>query len=246
MVFFKKLIEKSVNLHGKILQKIGEITHIWAIESKGIDMRYFSFPEKKYTKEDSDLTIEYFKLCERVVDEAENSARESVNRIIDEFENTIEIIDDELREIFKEDKGFQKIDSLNIEDFKNELRSLVREYISEEISMNNKEFEQIIKMQDKEKREGNIKRYLEETINKTEAHIHQKCLSQRDIIFQDVDRYLDEYLSREQNITETLKKYYVELQDCTDDIEKQRNLAIGRLSDAANMRSIRALTYITA
>lgn len=236
--------QKVIHGAGRVVEKFGEITHIGAIEDAGFNMRFFEFKSKdRYDSISTASIIDYNRECENVVNEAMSQSAPWESKIIDEFKNKIDAMEEELNDALPTEE-IRKIDSLDTKGFEDEIKNVIKDYVSDRISLNNEEFEKIIKIAGRESRQEKIKNYIEKTLNGASEKAKAKCLEKQYAIFSDMYNALEEYFSIQRNFLDEHKENLKQIEMHKNDSEYKRKEAIRIVSDIANMSCIRTLTYV--
>ena len=253
MSYFSELKRGAINAkrgvcrgYGKVLEKVGEITHITSIEIKGMEIQWDNpVMERKVDVTDSDTsvqdTIDIHKLCEETRQQVVSQIKKYEDDLIDQIEDDINIYIDALSEVFPEDTPLEFQYGLE-EGFENDIYNVFSNYIALHISQDSEEFVKILNMSDSV-REEKTRKYVEKVISEAKNKLEEKCLDKKIEIFKTMYDNLDSFFENEKNIAKETECNMKELQKHKDDMEYYKEQAIKTVVDVSYMETIRTLTY---
>lgn len=255
MGFFRKMAsalisvgEKILDTHGKVLEKIGEITHIAPIEDLGMNIQCFnplSSLRDRIDVTDSNTsvqdTIDVHMACEKARLETEKQAQAMEDTCIESIEADINKFKDSLAEVIPEDI-IRRFDYSLGKGFTDEIHSTVSGYVSGKISQDNEEFVRILNLE-AEVRKEKSEEYMKKVLAEASKELQNKCQQKKITLYRSMYNNLEEYFVNQRKIGEEQERNYRELQEHENDMAYQEKHAAKVVIDIAHMECIRTLTY---
>lgn len=231
---------------GKVIEKVGEITHNVDIEIKGWEIQCNNpVLEKQVDLNSSDTsvqdTIDVHKACEEIRQEAASHAQKYEDELVDHLEEDIDKFIDALAEVFPE-SVLDEFDYSIGDFFEDDIHNTVSNYVATHISQDSEEFVRILNMSDsirKEKTDDYVKKILNEAIKK----LQEKCRKKKIEVYRKMYDDLDAYFESEKKLAEEAEKNLKELQNHRNDIRYYEDQAVISVIDVAYMECIKTLTY---
>ena len=245
MSFFKNIFSKGIDTIGRCIEKVGEVTHIWAIESLGIDIQINNPVKERVDPENPDTsvkdTIDVHMACETARKEAMNKFRPAEDEYISKIEDEINQVIDKLKQTMPEE-AFDALMFLDVEAFEKEIRNVVSDYVSDNISVNNPEYINILKMDDEERKKSS-KEFVDKVICGAANELYEQCKLKRFAIYKELYKSLEDYFSTQRKIGEEYERNVKEIQKHQKDTEYKNNATVHKVVSLAYMECIRTLTY---
>ena len=245
MGFFSRLKAKVCNGIGKALERIGEITHIDAIEMAGINLQIDNpidnFDNLDINEASVQDTIDLHVECEKSRKQAANQAEQIETECIEGIERRIEIYLEQLEQIIPKE-ALSEFDYSVGGAFTKEIRDTISSYVAKKISQDNEEFIEILRLE-KEERKVKSDEYIKSVLANAKLELKNKCNNKFIALCKKMYQDLDEYFSLQRNLTEEMEKNYRMLAEHKGDIEYQKNEALIKVVDMAHAQCIKTLTY---
>lgn len=237
MGFFSWVTDKI----GRGIEKFGEITHIGFIEDIGFNMQLNNpFGKRKPTNVDNithDELGDINALCERCRHSADLQAKDVSEKCIEKIEDNI----NKLKIQFPDEIILGNDYSLS-ESFKTEIKESVSAYVAKKVSIDNKEFNEILNMSDSVRKEKSDE-FLKRTLSEAGKELEAKCKNKFRAIAKKMLEDIDEYCDRQRDYMQEIEDAEERLKECENDIETKKALIRENVIDASIIECIRVLTY---
>lgn len=240
MGFFSRIKRGFSKSIGKVLEGVGNILPgrvgdaIWG---KGIDLQY---PTTHYdgASATADDTVDLAAECKKTCENAEQQAKSAIEDVISEAKRNLHECSRELITyipgVSLENVGFT------------EARAIYRDHIAHEISLDNDQFMQILKITEKSKREAECKAFTDTVVTEAQKRTIAKINQIADSAIEGKLSELSDYINTQLALMEKTQAELRELEEkqCDNDfIGKQ---CTEKIVDIAYLECIRSRTYPNA
>ena len=228
------------------IEKLGEITHIDAIEDFGIQLQLNNpYIEKPIDVDDDGSSVEDIiainKMIEDTREEAEEKAFPIESRMVNELRHNVNQFIDALSEVL--DEGFVMELGYSIEtDFQDSIHGTFSEYISDKVSLNSEAYKELLKMDDSERQRAS-KDYLDKCVEEGIAILKRKCLEEQTDIYRKMLTDLKEFFAEKRELATELKEISIDLAKHMDEAEYITNEGRRTAIQLAYWESVKTLTY---